>query len=62
MAKCDICGKQEMSGNNVPHSLHKTKRKFKANVQKVRMTKNGRTRRVYACTKCLRTINKTVSA
>ncbi len=61
MAKCEICGKQQMSGNNVPHSLHKTRRKFNANIQKVRITRSGRTRRVFACTRCLRTMNKTVS-
>ncbi len=59
MAKCEICGKVQMSGNNVPHSLHKTKRKWNPNIQKVTITENGRARKVYICAKCLRTRNKT---
>ena len=35
MAKCEICGKGQVSGNNVSHSNRKTKRSFKVNVQKV---------------------------
>ncbi len=45
--KCEICGKTATSGNNKPHSLHKTKRTIKANLQKV----NG----ILICTRCLRT-------
>lgn len=59
MAKCEICGKGPMSGHNVPRSLHKTKRRFSANVQKVTITENGRRRKAYVCTRCLRTMNKT---
>ncbi len=62
MAKCEICGKQQMSGNNVPHSLHKTRRKFNINVQKVKIAQDGRVRRVYICARCLRTRNKTTGA
>ena len=58
MAKCEICGKGPMSGNNVPHSLQKTRRRWNPNVQKVTLTEQGRTRKAYVCTKCLRTMNK----
>ena len=58
MAKCEVCGKAPMSGNNVPHSLQKTKRKWNPNVQKLTITENGRPRKAYVCTKCLRTMNK----
>jgi large subunit ribosomal protein L28 len=58
MAKCEICGKGPMYGQNVPHSLHKTKRRWSPNVQKVRITEQGRTRQAYVCTRCLRTLNK----
>ncbi len=30
---CQITGKKAMSGNNVSHSMNKTKRKFKPNLQ-----------------------------
>ncbi len=33
--KCDITGKVALYGNNVPKSLHKTRRRFLPNVQKV---------------------------
>ena len=39
---CSICGKGQTSGNNVSHSNRKTKRAFKANVQKVSYVKEGR--------------------
>lgn len=62
MARCEICGKQQMSGNNVPHSVHKTRRKFNPNIQKVRIAQDGRVRRVYICARCLRTRNKSAGA
>ena len=58
MAKCEICGKSPMFGHNVPHSLHKTKRQWRPNVQKVTLQQEGRTRKAYVCAKCLRTLNK----
>ena len=32
---CSVCGKGQTSGNNVSHSKRRTRRTFKANVQKV---------------------------
>ena len=32
---CNVCGKGQLSGNNVSHSNRKTRRTFKVNVQKV---------------------------
>ena len=48
MAKCTLCSKRAVSGNQISHSQIHTKRKFKANLQKV----NG----LLLCTKCLKTI------
>jgi len=59
MAKCEMCGKSPMFGNNVPHSLHKTKRRWRPNVQKITVVEDGRPRKKYVCTKCLRTMTKT---
>ena len=58
MAKCEICGKSPMFGNNVPHSLHKTKRNWRPNIQKVTVVENGRSVKRHLCTKCLRTMTK----
>ncbi len=49
-AKCAICGKGPVASYNKPHSLHKTKRTIKANIQKVQGKK--------ICTGCLKTLNK----
>jgi large subunit ribosomal protein L28 len=59
MAKCEKCGKSTQFGNNVPHSLHKTKRRWQSNVRKMTITENGRSRKAYICTRCLRTLTKT---
>ncbi len=51
---CSICGKGQTSGNNVSHSNRKTKRAFKANVQKVSFMKDGKVETDYVCTRCLK--------
>lgn len=47
---CQLCGKTVTFGNNKPHSLHKTRRIIKPNLQK--------TQGMLICTRCLRTLNK----
>lgn len=54
MAKCDICGKKPVSGNNVSHANNKTKRVFKPNVNKIRIRMNGSVKKANVCTRCLR--------
>ena len=55
MACCSICGKTKTVGNNVSHANNKTKRVFHPNIQRVKVPAgNGITRRVYACTRCIR--------
>ena len=51
---CEVCGKGEMTGNNVSHSHLKTKRKWKPNIQRVRAVVDGETTRLNVCTRCLR--------
>lgn len=55
---CAICGKAKMSGNNVSHSNRKTPRTYNANLQKVKVEKDGHVSTQYACTRCIRTANK----
>ena len=52
--KCDIAGTGAMSGNNVSHSNRKTRRSFKANVQKVKIVKDGKIESAYVCARCLK--------
>jgi len=59
MAKCEICGKSPQFGHNISHSKKATKRQFKPNIQRVRVEVDGQVRRMYLCTRCLRTMNKT---
>lgn len=58
MAKCDICGKGVQFGHNVSHSKKATNRQWKPNIQKATITKDGVTRRVNVCAKCLKTLSK----
>jgi len=58
MAKCEMCGKGPQFGHNVSHSKRATNRQFKPNVQRVRVEIEGQMRRMYLCTRCLRTLNK----
>jgi len=50
MRFCMMCGKTATSAYNRPHSLHKTKRTVKPNLQLV----NG----MFVCTRCLRTLKR----
>lgn len=52
--KCEICGKQQVSGNNVSHSNRHSRRKWNANIQTVRINDNGTVRKANVCTKCIK--------
>ncbi len=53
--ECYVTGKKGMSGNNRSHSLHTTRRKWKANLQKVRIIdEDGTVKRVLVSTRALR--------
>ena len=55
MAKiCDICGKKPMSGNHVSHAHNVNKRRFNPNLQSVRAVKDGQTKKIMACTTCIK--------
>ncbi|MCQ2552365.1 MAG: 50S ribosomal protein L28 [Clostridia bacterium] len=52
--KCAICGKGQVSGNNVSHSNRHTRRKWNANIQSVKVEENGTVTRQNVCTKCIK--------
>jgi ribosomal protein L28 len=54
MAKCGICGRSAVTGNNRSHSNTATKRKFKINLQTKRI--DGKKQMV--CTKCIKGMSK----
>ena len=56
MAKCSVCGKGVVFGQNVSHSNRKTNRTWKPNIRKVKL--QGETEKVAICARCLRTKKK----
>jgi len=65
MAKvCVICGKGPSVGNNVSHSVRRTKRRFLPNLLKKRVF--DPVKKVFVrkkmCTRCLRTKNKKMAS
>lgn len=53
--KCEICGKGQVSGNTVSHSMRHSRRKWNANIQSVRVVdENGTVRKAKVCTRCMR--------
>jgi large subunit ribosomal protein L28 len=51
---CEICGKKPVVGNNVSHAHNKTKRRWYPNLQTVKVSINGQTKKLKVCTRCLR--------
>ncbi|MCA0988032.1 MULTISPECIES: 50S ribosomal protein L28 [Bacillales] len=54
MAKCAITGKKTAFGNKRSHALNTTKRKFGANLQKVRIMVDGKPKKVYVSARALK--------
>ena len=52
---CSVCGKGPGFGHNRSHSMVATKRRFNPNLQRVRVLVNGAAKRMYVCTRCLKT-------
>ena len=51
---CHSCGKRPAFGQSRSHSMVATKRRFDANLQKVRIVEKGAPLRAYVCTRCLK--------
>ena len=58
MAKCEICNKSVSFGIKVSHSHRRSNRMWKPNIRRVRTTINGVRKRMYICTRCLRSGTK----
>ena len=52
--KCEICGKGTVTGRSISHAHNVTSRTFEANLQRVRIEHQGSARRVWVCTRCIR--------
>lgn len=55
MAKhCEICGKVGVVGSNISHAHNITKRRWEPNLQRVKAKLNGTVKKIWVCTRCLR--------
>jgi len=52
--KCAVCGKGQVSGNQVSHSNRHSRRTWMPNVKKVKAIVNGSPKKITVCTRCLR--------
>jgi large subunit ribosomal protein L28 len=55
-----ICERHAQSGGHISHAHNITKRKFKINLQSVKVKIDGKVKKMLVCTKCLRSgkVNK----
>lgn len=51
---CEICAKGPIFGRSISHSHRVTSRKWKPNLQRVKIKNNGGHRYIWICTRCLR--------
>ncbi len=55
MAKvCAVCNKGTIHGHSISHAHNVTNRTWQPNLQKIRVVIDGVTKRVWVCTRCLR--------
>jgi len=54
VAKCEVCGKGVTFGKKYSHSHIRTNRQWKPNVQRVKVVVEGTPKKMYVCTRCLR--------
>ncbi|MRG85443.1 50S ribosomal protein L28 [Salinibacillus xinjiangensis] len=52
--KCVVTGRKTRSGNSRSHAMNANKRKWKSNVQKVRVMIDGKPQKVYVSARALK--------
>ena len=52
---CSVCGKGPQYGNRVSHAHNVTRHRWLPNLQKIKYELEGKVRRAYVCTRCIRT-------
>lgn len=52
--ECAICNKKTVTGRSISHAHNVTSRPWRPNLQRVRAVVDGTTRRIWVCTRCLR--------
>jgi len=51
---CEVCEKGTVAGHSISHAHNVSNRTWKANLQRVRAVVDGNTKRIWVCTRCLR--------
>jgi large subunit ribosomal protein L28 len=51
---CDLCGKRPQTGFSISHAHNKTKKRWYPNLQEVKASHDGQTKRIRVCTKCIK--------
>lgn len=54
MAKCELCEKSAVFGIKVSHSHRRSNKMWKPNIRRVKVRIDGTPRRMYICSRCLR--------
>jgi large subunit ribosomal protein L28 len=52
--KCEVCGKGPLFGKQVSHAHNVSSRRWNPNLQRVRVLLGGRVKRMYVCTRCIK--------
>ena len=52
---CSVCGKGPQYSNRVSHEHNLTRHRWLPNLQKIKYELEGKVRRAYVCTRCIRT-------
>jgi len=52
--ECFVCGKGNMSGNNVSHAMNHNRRIWKPNLRNVKAVVKGSPKKIMVCSRCLR--------
>jgi large subunit ribosomal protein L28 len=52
--QCAVCGKKTVTGRSISHAHNVTSRTWAPNLQRVQAVVDGATRRIWVCTRCLR--------
>jgi large subunit ribosomal protein L28 len=59
---CEVCGKGPKVGRQVSHAHNVSARRFEPNLQEIRVSVKGGTKRMRVCTRCLRSGKVTKAA
>lgn len=52
--RCEMCGKGPRYGNTISHANNARRRRWQANLRRVRALVNGARKQIRVCTACLR--------